>query len=131
MTADNLELVFDHLQARRTQDVAALTAQLHADVVHQGVLPELVCHGRDEVLERIRRSFTDDGFGVDHVELIGAGERVILGFGGPRFQMGADGPLSGQVFMVFTIRDGTIVRIDDFLTRDEALATATASAEWA
>ena len=124
MTTDNLALVFDHLQARRAEDVALLAAQLDPHVVHQGVLPELVCSGRDAVLARIRASFPQDGAGIDHIELFGAGDAVVLGLGGPRFQMAPHGPLSGQIFMVFTFRDGRIVRIADHLTRDEALRTA-------
>jgi hypothetical protein len=33
-------------------------------------------------------------------------------------------PLGGQIFNVFTLRDGRIVRIDDYPRRGEALAAA-------
>jgi hypothetical protein len=33
-------------------------------------------------------------------------------------------PLGGQIFNVFTLRDGRIVRIDDYRGRNEALAAA-------
>jgi hypothetical protein len=33
-------------------------------------------------------------------------------------------PLGGQIFDVFTLRDGRIVRIDDYRSRTEALAVA-------
>jgi hypothetical protein len=44
-----------------------------------------------------------------------------------------DEALEGQIFNVFTLRDGRIVRIDDFRGRSEALAAAGASADqgWA
>jgi hypothetical protein len=33
-------------------------------------------------------------------------------------------PLGGQIFNVFTLRDGRIMRIDDYRTRTDALAAA-------
>jgi ketosteroid isomerase-like protein len=130
MTRSNLEIVFDHLDARRSHDLARLTSQLDPDVVHQGVRPELVCNNRDDVLALVRRGFDRDDFGVDHLELIEAGERVVVGLAGPRFR---EVPwLDGQLFMVYTLRDGRIARIDDYLTRAEALTAAGAGAQdWA
>lgn len=127
MTQANLEIVFDHLNARRSHDLARLESQLDPDVVHQGVLPELVCNNRDEVLVNVRRSFAREDFGVDRLELIDAGERVVVGLAGPRLR---EVPwLEGQLYMVYTLRDGGIVRIDDYLTRAEAIAAAGAGAQ--
>ncbi|HWF57117.1 MAG TPA: nuclear transport factor 2 family protein [Candidatus Dormibacteraeota bacterium] len=130
MTRSNLEIVFDHLDARRSHDLARLTSPLDPDVVHQGVRPELVCNNRDDVLALVRRGFDRDDFGVDHLELIEAGERVVVGLAGPRFR---EVPwLDGQLFMVYTLRDGRIARIDDYLTRAEALTAAGVGAQdWA
>ena len=124
MSEANLELVFDHLNARRTHDVARLESQLDPDVVHQGVLPELVCHNRKQVLSMLSRGFSPDGFGIDRLELIDAGERVVLGLAGPRFREVPWAPLNGEIYMVYTLRDGRIVRMDDFLTRADAMAAA-------
>lgn len=120
-----LETVFDHFYARRQRDLDALTAGLDPDVVHQGVLPDLVCNGRDEVLDQVRSSFDQGDFGVDRLELNAAGESVIAGIAGPRFR---EIPfLDGEIFIVFTIRDRLIVRMDDYRTRDEAFRAAGAS----
>jgi hypothetical protein len=119
----NLELVFDHLNARRTHDVARLESQLDPDVVHQGVLPELVCHNRKEVLSMVSRGFSA-GFGIDRLELIDAGERVVMGLAGPRFREVPWAPLNGEIYVVYTLRDGRIVRMDDFLNRADAMAAA-------
>ena len=43
--------VFDHFHARRRGDLDAIAAGLDPDVVHQGVIPELVCNGRAAVLD--------------------------------------------------------------------------------
>lgn len=129
MTEANLEVVFDHLQARRSRDLARVESQLDPDVVHLGVLPDLVCHNRDEVLVNVQRSFARKDFGVDHLEMIDAGERVIVGLAGPRFRDVPGAPLDGQIYVVYTLRDGRIVRMDDYLGRAEALAAAGAAAQ--
>ncbi|MEO8897311.1 MAG: nuclear transport factor 2 family protein [Candidatus Dormibacter sp.] len=124
MTQANLELVFDHLDARRSRDLARVEAHLDPDVVHQGVLPELVCNNRRQVLANVQKSFARTDFGIDHLELIDAGDRVVVGMAGPRFREVPWAPLQGQVYMVYTLQDGRIVRIDDYLSRSEALAAS-------
>ena len=129
MSEQSLRIVFDHLHDRGAGDMESVAAQLHPDVVHQGVSEELVCRGREEVLERIRRSSGGDA-GIDHLELVDAGDRVIVGLAGPRFR---EVPwLQGQqLFIVFTVRDGLIVRMDDHRTRAEAFIAAGAPiADW-
>jgi ketosteroid isomerase-like protein len=70
----------------------------------------------DEVLEDIY---------LEPVEIIGAGERVIA-----RLRWGGRGKGSGVEFeeteetWVFTIRRGKITRVDEFATKEEALAAA-------
>jgi SnoaL-like domain len=110
--------VFDHFHARRRQDLDAIAAGLDPDVVHQGVLPDLVCNGRPAVLERIGASLDSAETGIERLELHAAGKSVIAGIAGPRFR---EIPfLDGEIFMVFTLRDGLILRMDDFRTREEA-----------
>ncbi len=124
MTDAPLEVVFDHLYARRMRDLDALARGLDADVVHQGVLPSLVCNGRDAVLERMRSSLDGGDSGIERLELSAAGDRVIVGIAGPRFR---EIPfLDGEVFIVFTVRDGLIARMDDYRTRDDALEAVVA-----
>jgi hypothetical protein len=119
-----LEIVFDHFHARRRRDIAAVSDGLDPHVVHQGVLPGLVCNGRDAVVERVRSSFDEDDRGVERLEFLAAGERVIVSIAGPRF---LEIPfLNGEIFMLFTLRDGRIARIDDFATRGDALLAAEA-----
>ena len=132
MTRSNIEVVFEHLNARRTRDLAKLELQLDPDVVHQGVLPELVCHNRDEVLANVQRGFDRDDFGVERLELIDAGDHVVIGLAGPRFREVPWAPLNGQIYVVYTLRGGRIVRMHDYLTRAEAMTAAGAEArDWA
>jgi ketosteroid isomerase-like protein len=132
VTQANIEVVFDHLHARRMRDLAMLESQLDPDVVHQGVLPDLVCNNRAEVLANIQRGFARDDFGVDRLELIDAGDSVVVGLAGPRFSDVPWAPLNGQIYVVYTLRDGRIVRMDDYLRRAEAIAAAGATVkDWA
>jgi hypothetical protein len=49
-----------------------------------------------------------------------------VGVAGPRFR---EIPfLDGEIFMVFTVRGGRILRIDDYRTRPEAFRAAEAEA---
>jgi hypothetical protein len=63
-----------------------------------------------DLLREARRKFTRGG------------EQVVLGARGPNIGP-AEEPL-GQIFNVFTLRDGRIVRIDDYRGRREALTAA-------
>jgi hypothetical protein len=113
-----METVFDHFHARRRGDIDALAAGLDADVVHQGVRRELVCHGRDAVLERMVQSLAGGEIGIERLELQAAGESVVVNIAGPRFR---EIPfLDGEIFMVFATHGGRILRIDDYRTREEA-----------
>jgi hypothetical protein len=47
-----------------------------------------------------------------------------LGIAGPDFESIGDLPLGGEVFLVFTLREGRIVRIHDYRTREEARRAA-------
>lgn len=124
MSDAELEIVFDHFYARRRRDIMALTEGLDPDVVHQGVVPSLVCNGRDAVVERVRSSFDEDDRGIERLEFLAAGDHVIVNIAGPRFR---EVPfLEGEIFMLFTVRDGRIARIDDFRTRGDALLASQA-----
>ena len=83
---------------------------------------ELVCDGRGAVLDRIEASFDSLDTGVERLEFNTAGESVVVGIAGPRFR---EIPfLDGEIFMLFRVSDGRIMRIDDYLTRDEAFEAA-------
>lgn len=118
-----LEVVFEHFHARGRGDIDGVAATLHPDVVQQGVEPELVCQGRDPVLQRMRANMKRMHGGVEWLELLERNDRVVAGLAGSRF---AGNPLlpDGRLFIVFTVRDGVITRTDDFRTREEAVRAA-------
>jgi ketosteroid isomerase-like protein len=122
----NLAIVFsDWVDALRRGDIDTVEARLAPDVVHQGVRDELVCSGRDAVLARLRRRAAHPP-PVTAVELIEAGDLVVLclrapGLGVP---VGEGNEPRGQATVVFTLRDGLITRMHDYLSRAAALDDA-------
>jgi ketosteroid isomerase-like protein len=129
---ENLETVmidfFGALRRGGFEDAAAL---LDPDITWQGLREDWVCHGREEVIQTFRWGL-DKRRDVDALEFIRAGEQVVLGARGPGISKVGDEPLEGQIFNVFTLRNGRIVRIVDYRRRREALAAAgvTENAGW-
>lgn len=120
----NLVLVFTAwLDALRRRDLATISEHLAPDVVWQGVRPNLRCGDRDEVVANLAAQPTLPS--VEGLEMLAAGDdQVVLGIRSPDLVEVAGEPLPGQVWEVFTIRDGLIARIEEFKTRPEALRGA-------
>ncbi len=119
---ENLETVMiDFLGALRRGDFEAAASLLDSEVSWQGVREEWVCHGREEVVDTFRLGF-EQRREIDALEFTRSGEHVVLGARGPKIGP-AEEPLA-QIFNVFTLRDGRIVRIDDYRGRREALTAA-------
>lgn len=132
VSRSNIEIVFaDWLDAIRRGDVELMKQALAPDVVHRGVRPEMICEGRDQVLALAGRHAVDLP-AVDALELVAAGEHVVLSVRGPEIGVppeGSDRP-RGQATIVFTLRDGVIVEMQDYLRRADALAAAGADDGW-
>jgi ketosteroid isomerase-like protein len=121
---DNLETVMiDFFGALRRGDFDAAAGLLDPDIAWQGLREEWVCHGRKEVVETFR-SGLEQRREIDALEFTCGGEQVVLGARGPSISEVGGEPLGGQIFNVFTLRDGRIVRIEDYRGRNEALAAA-------
>ena len=125
----NLETVMiDFFGALRRGDFDAASTLLDPDVTWQGLREDLVCHGREEVIDTFR-------FGLhahrdtEAVEFLRGGERVVVGVRSPSLTEVGGGLLEGRIFNVFTLRDGRITRIDDYRRRSEALAAAGIAAD--
>jgi ketosteroid isomerase-like protein len=120
----NLEIVFaDYLDALRRGDIERIAARLAPDVVHEGIRPELSCGGRDVVVARLRKQAAHRPE-VTALELVESGEHVVLSLRaatiGVPMDLDSSGP-RGQATIVFTLRDGMIVRMRDHVSRAEAL----------
>ncbi len=122
----NIEIIWtDWLDALRRGDLDALAARLAPGVTHRGVRADLICPDRDAVLASApaRADRLPD---VGAVELVAAGDRVVLSVRAPTVGMplADDAPMRGQASIVFTLRDGLITHIQDYVSRREALAAA-------
>lgn len=122
----NIEIIWaDWLDALRRGDLDALDARLAPEVIHLGVRADLICPDRDAVLAsaRARADALPD---VGAIELVAAGDRVVLSVRAPTVGMplADDAPMRGQASIVFTLRDGLITHMQDYVSRREALAAA-------
>ncbi len=127
----NIEIVFsDWLDAMRRGDVERMEAVLAPDVKHVGIVPEWVCANREQVL-KVAGPRAGRMPAVEALELVGAGDHVVMSVRAPGIGPTPDGPDRGQACIVFTLRDGLIVHMQDYVHRADALAAAGASGDWA
>jgi hypothetical protein len=112
-----------------THTLAPLVDAMAEDVVWQGLLPGLVCHGRNEVRDVLGSARGGRLPRVTRMEAEEAGDRVVLTVEGPDFGPGPAGsalePVGGPRTLVLSFEDGRIVRMESFATRQEALGSTT------
>jgi ketosteroid isomerase-like protein len=118
---DNLKIVFaGWVDALRRNDLDAIERHLHPDAVWQGLRPDLVCADRAAIVDNLRGSegrLPD----VTSIELVAEGDQVLFGVHGPDLVEVAGEQLDEQVYEVFTIADGLIVRMDEYRRREQAV----------
>ena len=120
MKRDNIEFMVGWLDALRRDDRQALLATLDPGVVWQGRETEWLCSGRDEVVG-VFTAQRDQARELDALELIGAERHAILhALGGAALAS----ELEDGIYNVFAIKDGRIVRIEDYADRGSALRAA-------
>jgi limonene-1,2-epoxide hydrolase len=129
MAGRNIEIILGVLAAAvRTQDPGYIRGFLADELVWEGVEPGLRCDGPEQAMGVIRNRFAAAPLTVDALEVIDAGQHVVVGLRGPGFN-GIPGDLetAGQVYNVFTVRGGKVIRWRDYRTRGQALAAASAT----
>lgn len=126
MARNNMEIILGALaDTVRTQDIGHLTGLLDTDVVWEGVHPGQRCDGRDQAMGVLGGFFACRELVFDAVEVIARGDAVVVGIHGPGLNgIPGDFETVGQVFHVFTLRDGLVVRWRAYLDREDALAAA-------
>jgi ketosteroid isomerase-like protein len=124
MKRTNLEIIFERLIASAARkDEATIEELLDQKVVWEGVRPDLVCHDRKEALDVLRGGMDMD-FLINRMELLDAGDKVVLSLQAPGLPDPQATGIAGQIHQVFSFRDGRVVHIRDFLSRTEALEAA-------
>jgi ketosteroid isomerase-like protein len=121
---DNIELVLNGwLLPVRRRDLQTLERHLHPDVFWQGVHPDYQCTDRRHLLDVVAHELEPPS-GIQRLELSGNDDHVVVGIQSDQLDKIGDVEVGGQVFLVFTLRDGRIARIDDHLARAGALEAA-------
>jgi ketosteroid isomerase-like protein len=119
----NLQLVLDWIDALRRGDVDSITEKFHPDVVWVDVAGAPACEGREQVLAWLRSAPAQIPQ-VEALELLADDDHAVLGVRDHARHERAGVRLDGQLFTVFTLRDGQIVHLRDHAHRAEALADA-------
>ena len=126
MSAENVEIVRRSWEAWKQGDAAAGLSCYHPDIVWEPAEDEPDSHtarGLDEVVELMGRwvgSFED--FAGEPLDFIDAGDNIVVEMvftGRPR---GSQQEVTLRETQVFTLRDGLIVHVREYRTKDEALA---------
>ena len=111
---DNIGIILaDWLDALRRHDLDALECRMAPDVFWQGIREDFICKDREEAMEMLREHQREE-HGVEALELVATEEKVMLGVRGTQLREVRGVPLGGQIFQVFTLRDGAIVRVDEY-----------------
>jgi ketosteroid isomerase-like protein len=124
MRRDNLRLALTWPNALGSGDLGPLEAVLAPGVVWRGIPEGVACNGRDEVLALLRAQIAEGLPDAYALELVAGESGAVIGYRAAELTDVGDEPLPGQVFNVFTIRDGEIAAIEDFARREEALRAA-------
>ena len=110
---DNLATVLSAwLTMARTGGTAELASILDDGVIWQGLRPELVCHGRDEVLDILAHNQPRTPR-LTKIVAEEQGDRVLVTVVSPDFGDSAGLPLDAPRAIAVTLRDGRVTRLDD------------------
>lgn len=121
---DNIKIILaDWLGALRRHDLDAVAQRMAPDVFWQGIRKDFVCEDREEAMKLLREQQRED-HGVEALELVATEQKVMLGVRSTQLQEVGGIPLGGQIFQVFTLHDGVIIRVDEYERRGEAQTAA-------
>ena len=119
---DNIETILTGwLDALHRHDLDAVERRMAPDFFWQGIREDFVCEDREAALALLRERQREE-HGVEALELVATEEKVVLGVRSTQLREVGGVPLGGQIFQVFTLREGVIVRVEEYERRGEALA---------
>ena len=124
MSQENLEIVKRNFADYARGDIDAATAGYDADVVFNPV-EESPIHGLEAVRAYIRRWEEPwDDYEVEAEEFLDAGDRVVMTLHVKGRGAGSGVEVEARSHQVITLRDGRVIRMDEYLDRADALAAA-------
>lgn len=113
--------------AARSGSTAELGALLDAGVVWQGLLPELACSNRRQVIGRMGRAL-GRGLEVTRLDAEEVGDAVAISVAGPGLPENGALAAGAPRSLVLRFAGDKVVRIESFATREEALRSAASPA---
>ena len=116
-------IVIDLIGSLRSGDDKPARSVLAPNVVWQGLRPEWRCEGATAVLDGLREGLANRR-DISGIEVLRGENSVIFGSQGSSLDAIDDEPLGGQIYNVYTFADERVIRIQDVLTRAEALELA-------
>ncbi|MGH7903278.1 MAG: hypothetical protein ACREPA_03995 [Candidatus Dormibacteraceae bacterium] len=120
----NLALILSAwMDMLRSGGMDELSSLLDENVMWQGVLPDQVCRNRVEVLDALVHNPARPPR-LTRIEAQEIGEGVAVSVEGPDFEETDTHAVGAPRSLLFTFRDGRVVRIDSFATRDAAFEPA-------
>jgi ketosteroid isomerase-like protein len=120
----NLDLLQAAYQRTGRDGVDAVVDLLDPKVEWLAATPgQWDCHDREQVLEIFRRQY-DQGVRADFGEPIQAGDKVILDVRPYRRDQRGNKTVKQQMWHVLTMREGKVVRIQDYTDQATALRAA-------
>jgi hypothetical protein len=117
---ENLALIVEAwADMLRTGSTGALHALLDEKVVWNGVFPDEICHGRQEVIGILASNWRRAPR-ISRLDAEERGDRVAVSVEGPDFQGDDRRPAVGPRSLVFTFQKGHVIRMQSLKSRDEA-----------
>lgn len=92
-------------------DLERLASLFAADAVWQGIRPEQLCAGRDEIVGRLGRAGSR-GLRLTGLEAHEAGDQVVVHIESPDLPETEDLAAGAPRSLAFTFRDGVVVRME-------------------
>lgn len=92
-------------------EVARLRSLFAEDAVWQGLRPEQMCGGRDEIVRRLSRAGSR-GLRLTAIQAYEIGDRVVVHAESPDLPETEDLAAGAPRSLAFTFRDGLVVRLE-------------------
>ena len=122
--SENVEIARKGVEAYARGDLDTALTHADPDIVWNPV-EEAATQGHDAIRANLERWETDfEDFQATPEEYIDAGDQVLVTIHWSGRGRGSGLQVDIRTYMVFTARDGTLIRMDEFTERSEAFEAA-------